>query len=181
DWRASDSVASLWLGASYLAALFPGLEGGEPWAKTGDVAASALLFWALARSGYSYRELRLLLGSLVVSTLLGLAFGYWRLWSGVGKSGNLQLYSVGHVNHTAIYLAIMLGVCASWLFARWRAWSVNRRSIALALMVLVLVALVVTASRGAVGVGFLMLLILAIAWWPRWRAPLAGSVVAIAV
>src|SRR5262245_20690479 len=53
-WRLSDSLVLLWLGASYLAALFPGLEGGRPWAKTGDVAASALLFWMVARAGYSY-------------------------------------------------------------------------------------------------------------------------------
>ena len=180
-WRVSDGVALLWLGASYLAALFPGLEGGQPWAKTGDVAASALLFWMLSRSGYSKRELRWLLGALVLSTFAGLAIGYWRLWSGAGKSGTLQLYSVGHVNHTAIYIAIMLGVCASWLFACWQRWPAGRRAAAFAVTALVLVSLVVTASRGAVGVGFALVLALAFAWWPRWRVPLAGSIAAIVV
>jgi O-antigen ligase len=46
---------------------------------------------------------------------------------------------------------------------------------------LVLVSLVVTTSRAAVGVGFALLLVLGIAWWPRWRAPLAASVVAVGV
>jgi len=115
----------------------------------------------------------------VASTLAGLVFGYWRLWSGVGKSGHLQLYSVGHVNHTAIYLAIMLGVCASWLYAYWRDWPVNRRTVALAISALIMVSLVVTTSRAAVGIGFLMVLVLALAWWPRWRAPLVASAIAI--
>lgn len=179
-WRSADSLVALWIGAAYLAAFFAGLEG-RPLAKTGDVAVSAVLFWMLLRAGYGQRELRWLLGALVASTLAGLAFGYWRLWSGAGKSGYLQLYSVGHVNHTAIYLAIMLGVCASWLFARWRAWAAPRRTFALAITALVLVSLVVTTSRAAVGVGFALLLVLGFAWWPRWRAPLAAGFVAVGV
>jgi len=179
-WQLSDTLAAFWIAAAYLAAAFAGLEG-RAIAKTGDLLASALLFWMVTRAGYGAREMRWPLGALVASTLLGLAIGYWRLWSGAGKSGTLQLYSVGHVNHTAIYIAIMLGLCASWLFASWRSWPFNRRTVAVAVAVLVLVSLVVTASRGAVGIGFLLVLVLALAWWPRWRAPLAGSVAAIAV
>ena len=179
-WRAADSLVVLWVGAAYLAALYAGLDG-DPWAKTGDVAASALLFWLATRAGYANREWRWVFGALVLSTAVGLAIGYWRIWSGVGKSGDLQLYSVGQVNHTAIYLAIMMGVCASWLFACWQAWPANRRVVALALAALVFVSLIVTASRAAVGIGFLLVLVLALAWWPRWRAPLAASAAAIAI
>ncbi len=177
-WRIPDTLVVLWIGGAYVAAAFAGLPGNA-WAKTGDVAVSALLFWMVTRAGYARRELRWVLGALVASMLAGLALGYWRMWGGAGKSGTLQLYSVGHVNHTAIYLALMLGVCASWLFARWRAWPVNRRVVAFALTALALASLVVTASRGAVGVGLALLPILAAAWWPRWRAPLVGSLVAI--
>ena len=179
-WRASDTLFVLWIGAAYLAAAFAGLQHNA-WAKTGDVAVSALLFWMVTRAGYGARELRQLLGALVVSTVAGLVIGYWRLWSGAGKSGTLQLYSVGHVNHTAIYLAMMLGVGTSWLFARWQAWPVNRRVVALAVTALLLASLVVTASRAAVGVGFMLVLILGLAWWPRWRAPLAAGAVVVAV
>lgn len=179
-WRTADTLVAIWIGAAYLAAVFAGLDGRAV-AKTGDVAVSALLFWMLLRAGYAERELRWLLGALVASTLAGLAVGYWRMWSGAGGSGYLQLYSVGHVNHTAIYLAMMLGICASWVFACWRVWPGNRRSVALAVALLLLVSLVVTTSRAAVGIGFLVLLVLGLAWWPRWRAPLAASVVVIAV
>jgi hypothetical protein len=179
-WRWWDTLILLWVGTAYLAAAFAGF-GGNAWAKTGDVAMHAVLLWLVMRAGYSEREIRWALGALIASTLLGLLYGYWRLWSGVGKSGTLQLHSVGHVNHTAIYLAIMLGVCASWLFARWQAWSAGGRTAALAIAMFVLLSLVVTASRGAVAVGALLVLLLAIAWWPRWRAPLAASVIVMAV
>ena len=179
-WDAWDTLIAVWIGAAYLAAAFPGLEG-RAWSKTGDVATHTLLLWLVMRAGYSVRELRWVLGALVVSTIAGLLIGYWRIWSGAGKSGTLQLYSVGHVNHTAIYIAIMLGVCASWLFAYWQQWPPRRQAAALGVTLFVFVSLVVTASRGALGVGMLLVLLLAIAWWPRWRAPLAASAIVVAV
>ena len=180
NWQSWDTVIMIWIAAAYLAAAFAGLGGGA-WAKTGDVAAHTLLLWLVMRAGYSERELRWVLGALVVSTVLGLVYGHWRLWSGAGKSGALQLHSVGHVNHTAIYLAMMLGVCASWLFARWQGWHRNRRAAAMAVTMFVFVSLLVTESRGAIGVGIMLVLLLALGWWPRWRAPLAASAVAAAV
>ena len=179
-WGAWDTLIAVWIGAAYLVAAFPGLEG-RAWSKTGDVATHTLLLWLVMRAGYSVRELRWVLGALVVSTVVGLLYGYWRIWSGAGKSGTLQLYSVGHVNHTAIYIAIILGVCASWLFAHWQGWRPGRRTAALGAMAFVFVSLVVTGSRGALGVGMLLLLLLAIAWWPRWRAPLVASASVVAV
>lgn len=180
DWGWWDTLVVIWIGSAYLSAAFAGL-GGSAWAKTGDVATHAVLLWLVMRAGYTERELRWVLGALVASTLAGLAFGYWKLWSGAGKSGTLQLHSVGHVNHTAIYLAMMLGVCVSWLLARWPAWRPGRRGFALAAVLMVLASLVVTASRGAIGIGFLLVLVLAAAWWPRWRAPLYASAAAMAV
>jgi O-antigen ligase len=180
EWRWWDTLVVAWIGSAYLAAVFAGL-GGSAWAKTGDVATHALLLWLVMRAGYTHLELRWVFGALVASTIAGLLLGYWRLWTGEAKSGNLQLHSVGQVNHTAIYIAMMLGVCVSWLFARWQTWHSGRKSVALAVTALVLASLVVTASRGAVGIGALMVLLLALAWWPRSRLPLAASAIAAAL
>lgn len=176
-WDLWDSLFAAWIVSGYLVAAFAGLKGSEL-GGAHELARYAVLGWMVTRGGYSGKEIRWVLGALVASTVAGLAYGYWRLWSGAGKSGALQLHSVGHVNHTAIYLAIMFGVCASWLFARWRAWTMGRRAMALTVCALVLVSLIVTASRGAIGAGLLMVLVLAAAWWPRWRAPLFASLAA---
>src|SRR5258706_14648775 len=125
SWGWWDTLIVVWIGSAYLSAAFAGL-GGNAWAKTGDVATHAVLLWLVMRAGYSGRELRWVLGALVVSTVVGLLYGYWRILGGTGKSGNLQLNLVGHVNHPAIYLAIILGVCVSWLFSGWRAWRAGR-------------------------------------------------------
>lgn len=179
-WDLWDSLFAAWIVSGYLAAAFAGLHQSE-WGGAHELARYALLGWLAKRGRYSAREMRWFLGALVVSAAAGLAQGYWRLWTGAAKSGTLQLHSVGHVNHTAIYLGIILGVCVAWTFARWRAWPLGRRAMALAVSALVLVSLVVTASRGAIGAGLILLLALAVAWWPRSRVPLVSMACVVAV
>jgi O-antigen ligase len=180
DWRLWDTLIVVWIGSAYLAAAFAGL-GGNAWSKTGDLATHTLLLWLVMRARYTERELRWILGALVASTAAGLAHGYWRISQGLVEFDRLQLNSVGHVNHTAIYLAIMLGVGASWIFARAQKWRRGRGIIALAVVATFLASLVVTASRGAVAIGLLLLLVLAAAWWPRWRGPLLVSAFATVI
>jgi O-antigen ligase len=178
DWDPWDTLIALWIASGYLVAAFAGLHKSE-WQGAGDLLRYGSILWLVKRAGYGERESKLALTALVAATVVGLLIGYFRLWSGIGKSGTLQLHSVGHVNHTAIYLAIMLGLCAAWAYTRFRVWTAGRRALAAAVLLLVLVSLVVTASRGAIGVGLVMLPLLAAAWRPRWRAPLAASAAAI--
>ena len=179
-WDRWDTLFALWIGTGYLVSFFAGIQGTEI-GGAHELARYALLGWLVKRAGYGPRETRWVLGMLLASAVAGLAFGYWRIATGAAKSGTLQLHSVGHVNHTAIYLAILLGVATSWLFAAWPSWTRGVRAIGLSLVLLLLVSLVATASRGAVGVGLVLLLVLAAAWWPRWRMPLAASGVTVLV
>lgn len=181
-WDLWDTLIAAWIASAFLVAAFAGLDDSE-WRGAADLLRYGSVLWLVKRGRYSVQQVRLVLGALVVSTVIGVVVGYARIWTGIGKSGTLQLHSVGHVNHTAIYLAIMLGVCVAWLFARWRAWRAGKRAVALAVTALVFVSLVVTASRGAIAVGLALLVLLSAAWWPRWRAPFAvtGGVVVLAV
>jgi O-antigen ligase len=179
-WDLWDTLIALWIASGFVVAALAGLHKSE-WRGAGDLLRYGSLLWLVKRGGYSGRELVWLLGALVASTVIGLAYGYVRLWTGIGKSGTLQLHSVGHVNHTAIYLAIVLGVCAAWIFARWNSWRGGQRAVAMSVAALVLVSLVVTASRGAVGIGLVTLAVLALAWWPRWRAPVVAMATVLAV
>ncbi len=173
-WDLWDTLIAAWIASGFVVAAFAGLDGDQ-WYGAADLLRYGSILWLVKRARYAPHELRWILGMLVASTVVGLAMGYWRLLSGVGKSGTLQLHSVGHVNHTAVYIAIMLGVCVAWLFARWRAWRGGTRAVGIAVTTLVLVSLVFTASRGAIGVGLVAILILAAGWWPRWRVPAIAS------
>ena len=182
-WDAWDTLTLVWIGSGFVVAAFAGLDGGQ-WRGAADPVRYGSVFWVVRRARYGAREQRWILGTLVASTVVGLATGYARLADGTAPGGTLELHSVDHVNHTAIYLAIMFGVCATWIFTRWQVWGAAARAAGLTIASLVLASLVVTASRGALGVALAMLPILAAAWWPRSRVPMAVSgalVVVIAV
>ena len=180
-WDGWDTLFATWIASGFVVAAFAGLDQSQ-WKGAGDLLRYGSLAWLVKRSGYGTSAMRALLGVLVASTVAGLAFGYWQLLVS-GKRKFLELHSVGHVNHTAIYLAIMLGACTAWIFARWTAWTAPRRAVASLVAALVLGSLVVTQSRGAAGIGLVAIPFLAAAWWPRWRAPLvaSGAVVAMTI
>ena len=178
-WDGWDTLFATWIASGFVVAAFAGLDQSQ-WKGAGDLLRYGSLAWLVKRSGYGVSAMRALVGVLVASTVAGLAFGYWQLLV-TGKRKFLELHSVGHVNHTAIYLAIVLGACTAWFFARWKAWTAPRRAVAGVVAALVLGSLVVTQSRGAAGIGLVAIPILAAAWWPRWRAPLVASAVVVTV
>ena len=182
-WDGWDTLFAAWIASGFVVAAatqFGEIRGGE-WGGALDLLRYGSVAWLVKRGGYGARERRWMLGVLVLSTLAALAVGYVRLWSGVGKSGTLQLYSVGHVNHSAIYLAIVLGICAAWVFDAYGRWSQAARLAGLAVFAILLFSLVVMASRAAAAAGFAFLLVLGLAWWRRSRVPLLAMLGAVCV
>jgi O-antigen ligase len=178
-WDTWDSLIAAWIGSGFVVAVFAGAPGGDEWRGAIDLLRYGSVLWLTKRSRYSPREITWALAALVASTVVGLAMACVALWR--GQEGGLQLNSVGHVNHTAIYLAIVLGLCVSWLFGAWSQMSLGGRALGVAVNALILVALVATASRGAIGVGLAVPVLLAIGWWKRSRVPLLASAVVLAV
>lgn len=176
-WDLWDTLIAAWIASAYVVAVFAPIPLQE-WKGANDVLRYASILWMVKRGGYGPSQLRLVLGALVLSTLVSLVHGWWNHLT--KQYVALQLRSVGHVNHSAIYLAIVFGLASAWLFAHWKAWDRARRTIALLAWAILVASLVATASRGAVAAAFLLVLALAVAWWPRWRAPLYGAVAVVA-
>ncbi len=161
-WDVWDTLIALWLVSGFVIAPFAALHGGE-WRAPLDVVRNASVLWMVKRSRLNEAEVRAVVGSLIASVAIGLVMGLVQLWS--GTTGRLELNSVGHVNHTAIYLAIMFGVCVSWLFLG------RQRAMAGAVSLFVLVSIFVAASRAGVVAALAVLAAVAVAWWPRSRIP----------
>lgn len=178
-WDLWDSLIAAWIGSAVVAAVFAGFRGGDEWRGLGDLARYGGALWAVKRARYDARETRWILGTLVLSGVVGLVQAYAAIVK--GQEGGLQLNSVGHVNHTAIYIAILLGVCVSWLLARWRAWSWPARAGGFIATLAVFSSLIYTVSRGAIGMGIVVPLALAAGWRRRWRAALPATALVLAV
>src|SRR3954470_7546153 len=162
-WDGWDTLIAAWIVSGFVVAPFATVHGSE-WRGPLDIVRYGAALWMVKRTRFDDREIKAVLGALLASTLIGLTMGYAKIWNGSATA--LSLNSVGHVNHSAIYVAIMLGLCLAWLFT-------ERSILAGAASLLLLVSVVVSESRGAAGAALLMLVILAGAWWRRSRVPAA--------
>jgi O-antigen ligase len=177
-WDRWDGLIALWIASGYLAAAFAGIHHDE-WNGATDVLRYGSVLWLIRRSRYDERALLWILGTVVVSTLITLFGGYWRVY--IAKTHDtLELHSVGHVNHSAIYVAIVLGLTLSISIAYWRRIRfIGRVALSISVVALI-VSVFVTESRAAVGAVVLFVVVLAVALGARGRVHACkGALVAL--
>jgi O-antigen ligase len=145
-WRMWDSLIAALIVSAPVGAAFAGLPHGE-WNGVRDVVRYGLMLWALSRTRYGAHEWRKVFIALLAGTLAGSAEGAWRMWQ--GKRDALELHSVGHSNHSAVYLTILFGACLAWLCAFWKDLQAPARALWLAGIALCGVAIVLSGSRVA--------------------------------
>lgn len=170
-WDKWDTLIALWVAAGYAFAPFAGLHYSE-WGGANDVLRCVSLLWLVKRSGYSHGKLVWLIAAAALSAAIALGYGLWELFV-TRRHVNLQLNSVGHANHSAIYLAISFGALLAALMAFWSNLGTTLRLAGACLALAFAVGVVLSASRAAAGVLLLLPLIFGIAWTRRSRAPLA--------
>ena len=170
-WDLWDTLAALLVASGYAAGGF-----SADW----DIPKYASVLVAMKRGGYSDRALLAALLSLAAGTLAALGWGYWSVFVAREHSA-LGLHSVGHVNHSAIYLAIVFGAALMATRAWWRHAGAAWRLAGLAACVIFGVSLIVMQSRAAVGAAFLVAALLLYAYSARMRHSFRLSALALAV
>ncbi len=149
--------------ASALAAgLFSG-HWGRSIVEAGDPVRVVSIAWLIARGGYRPRHMAAALRAALAGTVVALVWAAFTLLRSDHPS-YLELHSVGHVNHTAIYLAIALSAAIGLALAEWRGHRALRGALGVSALLLCL-ALFVAASRAALGAASAFLVALA------WAAP----------
>ena len=146
-WSGWDFAALALIGGAYASAAFGAFWPEKGLGAANDVLIYGLVFLALRRSRFEEKFVWRLFAVAIVATLLTLLYGYWGLLV-TKKRVFLGLNSVGHVNHSAIYMAIIFSLALSW------AGSANgwlRQRVLLWISVAVLwISLFVSQARGAI-------------------------------
>jgi hypothetical protein len=154
-WRAWDSVFLSILLSGFLSTIFAGLSPGDEWKGFRVLVTFISVGWLLYRSNYSNKQIGWLFGLTILSVIPPLCWGLWQYLALHSKDA-LQLHSVGHVNHSAIYLTIIFGASLGATLAMWsRSTSLNKLALFL-LPSLFYVSLIVGQSRAAFGIGTIM-------------------------
>lgn len=178
-WDRWDTLIAAWIASGYVVALFAATRSSE-WNGATDVLRYGAILWCVRRGGYTAGELTRLGGVVLLGCAVALAWGFWRYYV-THERAYVELHSVGHVNHSAPYLAICAGLALSWLFACWQRWRNAQRAVMVVALAFIFAGLVVGSSRGAVGAMGVAVVLLAAAWWRRSRRPAAAVAVALAV
>jgi O-antigen ligase len=178
SWDRWDSLIALWIASGYAVAAFAGIRHDE-WGGANDILRYGSVLWLLKRSRFEERALLWILATLIASTLITLGWGYWRVF--VAKTNvTLGLNSVGHVNHSAIYMAIVFGAALSVALAYWERAAVGLRVLLGFSVAALIVSVFVTQSRAAVGAAVLFVLALVAALGARRRVrAVKGALIAL--
>jgi len=177
-WDRWDSLIALWIASGYVAAAFAGIRQDE-WSGANDVLRYASVLWLVKRSRYDERALLSILGTAIASTLVALLWGYWKVH--VARTHlTLGLNSVGHVNHSAIYLAIVLGIALSFAIAYWKRIGLAGRAMLGFSVTALTVSVFATESQAAVGAAVLFVVAFAAALGARGRVDaVKGALIAL--
>ena len=152
-WTAWDTLISAWIVSGYAAAAFAGLHNNE-WLSAFDILRYGSILLFLKRSRYEPVALQRLLTCIAIGTAAALARGAYEHW--VTKQHDLLgLNSVGHVNHSAIYIAISFAAALAWVRAAWGAATAKGRIIWTLLVAAFGLALLAMPSRAAVAGAFI--------------------------
>lgn len=155
-WTIWDWVFLSLIASSFLSALFPFITGASEWKGFRGMLLWITFGWTLYRSDYNFEEKKYLFIFAILMTLPPLIWGLTESLVLHTKAA-LQLHSVGHVNHSAIYLCMMAGASLSLLTSQLQSAKKKYVFITSLLFIFILSSIIISQSRGAFGVVFLLI------------------------
>ncbi|CEN56012.1 O-antigen ligase family protein [Candidatus Methylopumilus turicensis] len=172
-WSQWDSIFLALLGTALMSTLFAGMPQHEEWKGFKVLVTMISTGWLVSRSHYAEKELALLFKVTVLGAIPPLAWGLWELFVSHTKIA-LQIHSVGHVNHSAIYLVMIFGAAIGWLLSYGSESKILNRVLLAALSILFFISLIIGQSRGALGVGALMAVLISLSLGKTWKIKCLG-------
>jgi O-antigen ligase len=145
--------------SAFLSALFAGLPSYEEWRGFRGIFTWTLFGLVLTRSSYNEKEISWLYLLVILSTLPAIIWGVFEYLI-IHTKEDLQLHSVGHVNHSAIYLVMIIGSSISLFFYEKKYSFIY--FLKLLLVIFFMLGIVLGRSRGGFGIGIILAFILTI-------------------
>jgi O-antigen ligase len=151
DWIFLSYIAS-----AFLSAAFAGIAHGAEWGGFRSILIWTGFAWLLSRTQYNQKEITWIIWVTILGTLPPLAWGLIE-YMVIHTKGALQLHSVGHVNHSAIFLGIILGAALSVVLSIWRNTGLITRIGLILLPIIFFVSIIIGQSRGVFGISLIRL------------------------
>ena len=155
-WSIWDWVFLSLIVSSFLSSLFPFVAEGSEWKGFRGMLLWIIFGWTLFRADYNFEEKKYLFIFAILMTIPPLIWGLSESLVLHTKEA-LQLHSVGHANHSAIYLCMMTGAGLSLLISQLQSAQKKYVFITSLLFIFLICSVIISQSRGAFGVAFLLI------------------------
>ena len=153
-WQIIDTILLLWILADIFVSINAVITHQLSGSNFRDVIRFVLIAWVLSRIFFPKKKLRELALISVIATVITLAYSYYST-GGILK----ELHSVGHINHTATFLAIAYSISLSLLLFDLHSLK-NYQKIVLFISTIMLVSATIdTGSRAAFGLIIIITLV----------------------
>lgn len=169
-WESDDFLLLLWILSGFVVAFFAGLHYKE-WGGANGPLILGLLLLFLKHSNFDDRLIRWLLYAILLSTLVANGYGLWQLFIS-GQKNALELKSVGHVNHSAIYLCLNFAVALAMTLTLKKSTATGAKIFILVCLLLTTASIVLSNSRTTIVVMGLIALSFGFVWIKRSKWPL---------
>ena len=184
-WSNWDSMFLTIVVSALLSTIFAGMPDLEEWRGYKVLLTAILTGWLLSRARYTKEHYQFLFKLIVLSTLPPLIWGLYE-YLVIHSKESLEIHSVGHVNHSAIYLVIIFGAALGWFLSTLniKKETLQKKSQTIMpgmLSLLFFISLIIGMSRGAFGIGVILGLSLLILLGKNKKNRLIGIVSIIGI
>jgi O-antigen ligase len=160
QWKGWDLLFLVIIFTAFLSTVFAGFSGLEEWQGYKVFLTALLTGWFLSRAHYSQNQYRIIFLLALLAIIPPLLWGLYEYLI-IHSKKSLEIHSVGHVNHSAIYLTMIFGATLGWFISQLNYRKKNEatqwQTILIGIMSFILfIALIITQSRGAFGIAILL-------------------------
>ena len=145
-WRMIDSIFLLWILADIAVSFNAIITHQFSGSNFRDIIRFVLIAWVLSRTDFTNERLTQSSLFALVALIFTIGFAYY---SGQGEFK--ELYSVGHLNHSAIFMAIAYAISLSLLLFNFKSLEKYQKIILALTTIILLVTLIDTGSRATFG------------------------------
>jgi O-antigen ligase len=156
QWGLWDNLFTAIVFTALLSTIFAGFSGHEEWKGFRVLLTAILTGWFLSRAHYTKNQFQTLYKLIILSTIPPLIWGLYEY--AIHSKKFLEIHSVGHVNHSAIYLVMIFGASLAWFIG-----EMNNKNKNIALTIFVgsmslffFISLIIGQSRGSFGISIIL-------------------------
>jgi O-antigen ligase len=185
-WSRWDTLFLTIVFTALLSTLFAGMPHLLEWKGYSVLMTAILSGWFLSRAQYSQENYQGLFKLIILGAIPPLLWGLYQYLI-IHTKPALQLHSVGHVNHSAIYLVMIFGASLGWFLShlslnKFKFKFSNFYVLASGILSLIFfVGLIIGQSRAAFGVGIILGLLVTYFLGKNTKIKIAGMISIISI